>query len=101
MEDFTGLDEFMALVNLDGACVDAASGPAAKGGGGRHRGKYHPPKTLGLSRRRAVRPVQRRVARAACGERRHGTGARLRWVHHCGCPGSRRLFPSPKVAASA
>jgi len=43
MEDFTGLDEFMALVNLDGACVDAASGPAAKGGGGRHRGKISLP----------------------------------------------------------
>ena len=57
MEDFTGLDEFMALVNLDGACVDAASGPATKSGGGGHWGKISPPKTLGLSRRRAVRPV--------------------------------------------
>ena len=34
MEDFTGLDEFMARVNLEGACVDSASGPAAKSGGG-------------------------------------------------------------------
>ena len=63
--------------------------------------RYHSPKTLGLSRRRAVRPVQRRVALAACGERCHGTGACLRWVHRCGYLGSRRLFPSPKVAASA
>ena len=64
------------------------------------QGKITTPKTLGLSRRRDVRPVHQRDARAACGERLHGKGARLRWVHRCGCPGSRRLFPSLAVGGT-
>ena len=39
VEDFTGLDGFMARVNFEGTCVEAASAPAAKSGGGGHRGK--------------------------------------------------------------